>query len=100
MLYLTQLIYVKEGKEDTFHSFEAAAIPILGQYNGLLLARLRPTDDSWIAGEYPKPYEVHIVSFNTREDFAAFAEDETRKSLLSLKESSIDRTVLIEGTLL
>ncbi len=100
MLYLTQLIYVKEGKEDTFHSFEAAAIPILDQYNGHLLARCRPTDHSWIAGEYPKPYEVHIVRFDTREDFEAFAEDKTRKDLLPLKESSIDRTVLIEGRLL
>lgn len=100
MLYLTQLIYVKAGQEETFHRFEAGAIPILEAYNGQLLARFRPTNDAWIAGAYPKPYEVHLVSFDTRADFEAFAKDENRKSLLPLKESSIDRTILIEGTLL
>lgn len=100
MLYLTQLIYVKEGKEDTFHRFEERAIPILEQYNGKLIARFRPNDDSWIAGEYPKPYEVHIVSFVAREDYEAFAEDETRKGLLPFKEASIDRALLIEGRLI
>ena len=100
MLYLTQLIYVKEGKEETFHRFEEKAIPILKQYNGKLLTRFRPNDDSWIAGEYPRPYEVHIVSFETREDFEAFAQDETRKSLLPLKDASIDRSLLLEGRLI
>lgn len=99
MIYLTQLIYVKEGMEDTFHRFEEAAIPILEQYNGQLLARFRPSEDSWIAGNYPRPYEVHIVSFDTEADFAAFARDETRKTLLPLKEASIDRSLLIEGRL-
>ena len=27
MLYITQLIYIKEGKEETFHQFEDIAIP-------------------------------------------------------------------------
>lgn len=100
MIYLTQLIYVKAGQEETFHRFEEAAIPILKQYKGKLLTRLRPTDDAWIAGEYPKPYEVHLVSFETKADFEAFAKDESRKSLLPLKEASIERTLLIEGTVI
>ncbi len=99
MIYLTQLIYVKIGQEETFHRFEEAVIPILKKCHGEMLARFRPTDQSWIAGEYSKPYEVHVVGFDTKENFEAFAKDETRKSLLPLKEASIDRTVLIEGRL-
>ncbi len=100
MIYLTQLIYLKEGGEQIFQEFEAVAIPLLDQYNGHLLARFRPSHDTWIAGEYPQPYEVHIVGFKTRPDFEAFAEDETRKNLLPLKEQSIERTILIEGTVI
>ena len=100
MIYLTQLIYIKEGMEDVFHRFEETAIPIIEQYDGQLLARFRPSADSWIAGNYPKPYEVHLVSFATKEAFAAFAKDETRKNLLPLKEASVERTVLIEGKLI
>jgi len=33
MIYLTQLIYVKEGKEDLFHQFEEIAIPTILKYN-------------------------------------------------------------------
>lgn len=39
MLYITQLIYIREGQESVFHQFEDVAIPIISKYNGRLLLR-------------------------------------------------------------
>ena len=48
MLYITQLIYIKEGQENIFHEFEHIAIPIISKYNGQLLIRVRPDDKAII----------------------------------------------------
>ena len=42
MIYITQLIYIKEGQENIFHQFEDVAISIISKYNGQLLLRIRP----------------------------------------------------------
>ena len=55
MIYITQLIFIKEGQEDIFHQFEDMAIPIILKYNGRLTLRIRPTDDSIIENNIEKP---------------------------------------------
>lgn len=97
MIFLTQLIYIKEGKEDVFHEFEAVAIPIISKYNGKLLLRVRPDDNAFIEHHIDKPYEVHLVQFETQQDFENFMQDEERKKFLHLKEQSIKSSVLIQG---
>ena len=42
MIHITQLIYVKKGKEEIFHEFEEIAIPTILKYNGRLTLRIRP----------------------------------------------------------
>ena len=61
MIYITQLIYIKEGQEKTFHEFEEVAIPIISKYNGRLLLRVRPQEDAFIENSIDKPYEIHLV---------------------------------------
>ena len=34
MIYLTMMLFVKDGKEDVFDQFEGLAIPILDDYKG------------------------------------------------------------------
>lgn len=97
MLYFTQLIYIKEGQEEVFHQFEDVAIPLIAKYNGKLLLRIRPTEDSFIEYAVEKPYEIHFVEFNAEEDFINFMHDEERKTFLHLKEQSIKTSVLIKG---
>ncbi|MFD2573641.1 DUF1330 domain-containing protein [Spirosoma soli] len=97
MIYLTQLIYIKEGQEDVFHQFEAIAIPLIEKYNGQLLLRIRPSDDSYIEHHIDQPYEVHVVKFETEQDFHAFQYDESRKQFLHLKEQSVKTSILIQG---
>ena len=97
MLFLTQLIYLKPGQEMVFDQFEDIAIPIIAKYNGRLLLRVRPTDNSFIEHAIDKPYEIHLVEFAAEQDFNNFMQDEERKQFLHLKEQSIQSAWLIKG---
>jgi uncharacterized protein (DUF1330 family) len=97
MIYITQLIYIKEGQEQVFHEFEKKAIPIISKYNGKLLLRIRPDENTVIEHTIDKPYEIHLVQFNSEEDFERFKQDEERKSFLHLKNESIMSSLLIQG---
>jgi uncharacterized protein (DUF1330 family) len=97
MIFITQLIYLKEGQEEIFNQFEEIAIPAIARYNGKLLLRLRPTENSVIEANTEIPYEIHIVKFESEEDFECFKVDEERKKFLHLKEQSIQSVVMIKG---
>ena len=97
MIHLTQLIYIKEGKEETFHEFEKIAIPTILKYNGQLTLRIRPENTSVIENTIEVPYEIHLVEFKTQKDFDNFKRDEERKKFIHLKEESVRSTILIQG---
>jgi len=97
MIFLTQLIYIKEGQETVFDQFEDIAIPAILKYNGRLLLRVRPTASSFIENNIEKPYEIHLVEFADEQDFENFKQDEERKKFLHLKEQSIKSVILIKG---
>ena len=88
MIYITQLLYIIEGIE----------IPIILKYNGRLTLRVRPEKNSIIENNIEVPYEIHLVEFNSQEDFDNFKQDEERKKFLHLKEDSIKSSILIQGT--
>lgn len=96
-IYITQLIYIKTGKEDIFDRFESIAIPAISKYKGKLLLRVRPGENAFIEHSIEKPYEIHLASFPSDEDFQLFMRDEERKKFLHLKEDAIQSTVLIKG---
>jgi len=96
-MFITQLIFIKEGQEEIFHQFEALAIPLIAKYNGKLLLRLRPHPEEIIEGNMENPYEVHLVEFDSDNDFQCFMKDEERKQFLHLKEQSIKSAILIKG---
>ena len=98
MLFIMQLIYVIEGQEDIFHQFEDHAIPIISKYNGRLLLRIRPDENSFIEAQIDRPYEIHLVEFETQQDFENFVRDEERKKFLHLKERSMRSSLLIQGS--
>ncbi len=98
MIYITQIIYIKEGQEDVFHQFEGIATPSISKYNGRLLFRVRPTNDNFVEHSIEKPYEIHLVEFNSEQDFENFKNDKERQKFLHLKTQSIKSSVLIQGT--
>ena len=100
MIYITQLIYIKPGCEAVFHQFEDVAIPLIEKYNGKLLLRCRPDEASYVETNMGKPYEIHLVSFNSQQDFENFKLNPDRQAYLHLKDQSVERIVLIEGQML
>ena len=100
MIYITQLIYIKAGEENTFHRFEEVAIPIILKYNGKLLLRVRPDANEIIEANAEVPYEIHLVTFETENDFENFKLDKERLQFLHLKEQSIKSSLMIKGVAL
>ena len=98
MVYIVQLIYIREGQEAVLDQFESIAIPAILRYNGRLLFRLRPEKDAYLEAHMEKPYEIHLVEFETENDFTGFLQDAERKQFLHLKEQSIQSSVLIKGS--
>ena|SRR5215813_10640656 len=98
VMYLTQLVYVNPGKETAFHAFENVAIPLMSKHGGQLLLRVRPTPGCIVAAEIEVPYELHVVRFNSGQDFEAFSEDPARQRVLHLKNESVRSATLIRGT--
>jgi hypothetical protein len=97
MIFITQLVYINEGQESVFNQFEDIAIPAILKYNGQLLLRVKPTENSFIEHHIDKPYEIHLVQFAAEQDFENFKQDEDRKKFLHLKEQSIKSVLLIKG---
>ena len=97
MIFITQLIYIKEGQESVFDQFESVAIPAIQKYHGRLLFRVRPPATSYIEKHIEAPYEIHFVEFSSDDDFKAFMQDEERKKFLHLKEQSIKSVILVKG---
>lgn len=97
MIYLTQLIFVKEGKENTFLEFENFAIPLMESYNGRIIYRVRPSEESFISNEKELPYEIHFISFDSEKDFSEFMKDDKRLEFIHLKNESIKSSILVKG---
>lgn len=97
MIYVTQLVYIIPGQEKTFDDFERVAIPLISKHNGRLLFRIRPDDRAFIEHHSDKPYEIHLVEFDSDNDFDNFKKDDERRKFLHLKEQSIKSSVMILG---
>jgi uncharacterized protein (DUF1330 family) len=89
---------VKEGQEKVFHQFEDIVVPMISKHHGQFLLRVRPDNNSIIEKNIETPYEIHLVQFDTEEDFISFSQDEERKKFLHLKDQSVKSIFLIKGT--
>ena len=97
MIYLTQLIFVKKGKEEIFHEFENFAIPLMEKYKGRIIHRLRPQKENYISSSAEQPYEIHFISFDSEDDLQSFLQDDTRQNFMHLKNESVQSSILIKG---
>ncbi len=98
MIYFTQLFFVKEGKEEIFHEFENSVLPLLARHGGRLLYRARPAAKATLHSELGVPYEIHLITFPKEANFQAYANDSDRQQYLSLKNDSVQKVLLIRGT--
>lgn len=97
MIYITQLIFVEAGKEETFLEFESHAIPLMEKYHGKILYRIRPSQESFIDTDQELPYEIHFISFDSEQDLQASMQDDSRLKFIHLKEESVKSMFLVKG---
>jgi uncharacterized protein (DUF1330 family) len=97
MIYITQIVFIKEGKEEIYNRFEATALALMEKYSGKLIYRFRPDSKSLIQGDSVLPYEIHFISFDSEASFKEFLNDDTRKAFLHLKEESVQSAILVKG---
>src|SRR5262245_31348389 len=99
MVYLTQLVYLREGQDAILQEVEDIVLPLLSKYQGELLLRLRPDRRIKISGSGEVPYELHVVRFKSEDDLARYSNDDERKRVLHLKDKAVASTLLIKGAL-
>lgn len=97
MIYLTLMIFINEEQEEVFHQFEDLVLPMLADYHGRLIYRLRPTPENFVSHEEELPYEIHFLSFESEQGFKAFSQDKRREAFLHLKDQSIRTSFLVKG---
>lgn len=97
MIYITQLIFVKAGKEAIFHEFEDNVLPLIEKFNGKLLYRVRPDESAYVVAEGEKPYEIHFVTFESEDDLQAYMKDDGRLKFIHLKNESVQSMLLVKG---
>lgn len=97
MIYITQLIFVKEGKEEKFLEFERHALPLMAKYNGNIIYRLRPSRENFIDADKELPYEIHFISFGSEQNLRDFMKDDGRLQFLHLKNESVRSMLLVKG---
>ena len=73
MIYYTQILFVKPGKETLFHAFEDQVLPQLQRCRGELVYRVRPPKPSVLVTTLDYPYEPQIVTFPTKAIFGPTA---------------------------
>ncbi len=97
MIYLTQMIFVHEGREHVFNEFENIAIPLMAEHEGKMIYRMKPTKDVFITANEEVPYEIHFLSFPDDSSLQNFLKDERRTSFVHLKNESIRTSYIIKG---
>ncbi len=97
MIYVTQLVYVREGEEAAFEQFEDAVLPLLGRYQAELVLRLRPDAESKVSGSADAPYELHVLRFDSEADLEAYSNDHERRRWLHLREQSVHASLTVKG---
>ena len=99
MIFLTQLVYVKQNEEKKFLQFEEVALPLIPKYNGKLLLRIRPDEKEIIECTIEAPYEIHLIQFPSESDLKNFMKDPEREKFLHMKKQSVRSVMLIKGSL-
>ncbi len=93
-LVLLASLFIHPGREVEFRQFETQAARIMKKYGGQVERVIRP-----LASGAPEssPYEIHVVTFPSREHFEAYRTDQGLASFAALRQAAIARTDIIMG---
>ncbi len=98
MIFITQIIHIHPNKEKEFLEFEDFAIPLMAEYGGKMIHRIRPAKENFVNHLTDAlPYEVHILSFPNEQNLDQFIKDPRRLSYVHLKNESVKTSFMIKG---
>jgi uncharacterized protein (DUF1330 family) len=97
--FITVLLFINDGEEKAFEEYESNVLGLLKKYNGELIYRIHPDEESYASGNEECPHEIHLISFNSRNDFENYMNCKERDEFYLLREKSIKKVTLIEGLL-
>jgi uncharacterized protein (DUF1330 family) len=87
MLYITVMLYGKNGILGEFKDYETKALSIFKQYGGEIIAAYRP-----IPGGPDTPDEIQILKIAGRAELDAFMNDPARLAMAGERSHVIRRT--------
>jgi uncharacterized protein (DUF1330 family) len=93
-LYLTVLLYLKDGKRQQFYNYERSVKPLIENYDGRFEKVIKPTQ---VIGNFPMPDEIHILSFPSEGSFQSYREDPNLPEIAHLRDESVEETIIISG---
>ncbi len=97
-IFVTELVYVRPGREPEFLEFETQVLPLLSKHGGELLLRLRPPANAMMGGSYETPFEVHLVRFASEAHMAHYVDDPQRRRALHLKDDAVRASIVVQGS--
>lgn len=97
MIYISQFIFVKSGQEEKFYQFENEVLPLLIEYGGRVVYRIRPKECDFINSDGRKPHEIHLVSFKDLDGLNRYKNDKRRLQFAHLKNESVDMTITTQS---
>lgn len=86
-------LYVREGQEEAFDSFENAALKRLNGHQGRVIVRMRCAERGTGARE---PYEFHLLSFPSEAAFGSFVASGVPYQ--EERDQVISKTTLVTGS--
>lgn len=97
-IYVTTLIYLKEGEKSKFEAYRAKAGAILERHNARIEKVIKPT--MLAQGNMQLPDEVHFVVFDTKESMEAVNNDPDYKKIIKeLRTPSVEKLIVIPSKL-
>jgi len=91
---LVTSLFIHPGQEVEFRQFETEAARVMKKYEGRIEQVIRPSASVPLGSS---PYEIHIVSFPSMEQFEAYRGDVELAKLAPLRQSTIARTEIVIG---
>lgn len=94
-LYILVRLWIHKGLEAEFEAYERKVARIMARYGGVVERAIRT---SKALDGSDEPFEVHVLTFPSRDLYDAYRDDAERRSLSHERAGIITRTDILVGT--
>jgi len=95
-LYILVRLWIHRGLETEFEAYERKVSRIMARYGGVIERAIRSSKASHDGSD--EPFEVHVLTFPSRDLYDAYRNDAERRSLSGERAGIITNTDSLVGT--